>query len=111
MLETGMDRFHFSPFMACVLACAGALPASPATSAPLEWPVPGVVVQLRPGVVADDALPATSSLRDTPQARREQAQAAWMRVKLAEAGIDIKALLRGDLTTTSQTFGTCGRDW
>jgi hypothetical protein len=79
MLETGMDRFYFPPLVGCVLACTGALLAAPATSAPLEWPVPGVVVQLRPGVVADDALPATSSLRDTPLARREQAQAAWQR--------------------------------
>jgi serine protease len=74
-----MDRFYFPPLVGCVLACTGALLTAPATSAPLEWPVPGVVVQLRPGVVADDALSATSSLRDTPQARREQAQAAWQR--------------------------------
>lgn len=54
-----------------------------------------------------------------------EARSALVDQRLADAGIDIKALLRGELTTTSHTidncdrsscpehgkFGTCGRDW
>ena len=81
MLETGMDRFCFPlPTLACAAALA-ALPVAAATAAGAarELPGPGVIVQLRPGAVAQTETVAPAALRDSPQALREQAQAAWQR--------------------------------
>ncbi len=80
MLETGMDRFCLP---LTTWACAAALAALPAVAtaagAPRELPGPGVIVQLRPGAVAQAEPVASATLRDSPQALREQAQATWQR--------------------------------
>jgi serine protease len=76
-----MDRFCFPlPTLACAAALA-ALPVAAATAAGAarELPGPGVIVQLRPGAVVQTEPVASAALRDSPQALREQAQAAWQR--------------------------------
>jgi len=78
MLETGMDRFFF-PF---ALACLTSVVSPAAWSVPRELPAAGVIVQLRPGVVATESAPGPTAMagqRESPQAMREQAQVAWQR--------------------------------
>jgi len=70
-----MDRFHFPHFFVYAVAVG----ATVAVAAPRELPGPGVIAQLRPGavVLAEPVAPAVR--RDSSQALREQAQAAWQR--------------------------------
>ena len=78
MLESGMDRFSFP----CSLACAAVLASFNSGAVARELPASGVIVQLRSAAVPLAAEPAASAsvgLRDNPQARREQALAAWQR--------------------------------
>ena len=79
MLETGMDRFSFP----CSLACAVALASFTSGAVARELPASGVIVQLRSAAVPTAAEPTAASSvvdqRANPQARREQAMAAWQR--------------------------------
>jgi serine protease len=85
MLETGMDRFllHFTPPLAawrpvCVLL--GLTAGLMASASAREVPTQSLLVQLRPEAVAPTAPePGVRVAAPTPQARREQAQAAWQR--------------------------------
>lgn len=95
MLETDMDRFTSHFFLAAVCALA----SMPAGASPRELPGPGVIVVLREGAVPTAPEVASLVQRDTPQARREMAHAAWQRqhsqrVKrlegvAAEAGVSV----------------------
>ncbi len=91
MLQTGMDRFSLplpcglrrfvTPRTTAVPWYFGWVLSSLVGAAQAAPPAAhGLVVQLRPGVVADDAVSAAPVvLTESPQAQREQASAVWQR--------------------------------
>lgn len=88
MLQSGMDRFSFTPTAAHVLhghaarwtpaLCLMAVLSTPLAHAGGPPPV-GLLVQFKPGVVATEADTSAVVTRDTPQAQQERAQARWQR--------------------------------
>jgi len=88
MLQSGMDRFFFTPTAAHVLhghaarltpaLCLMAVLSTPLAHAGGPPPV-GLLVQFKPGVVTTEADTSTVVTRDTPQAQQERAQARWQR--------------------------------